>query len=87
MSNSKSDSQKAAIFNPVQEANLRLKINRLEGELLKAQADLRDCLKKQDGFKNLGNVKAKFLGDLSKNKKGSKNKRSKKKSKKRSKRR
>ena len=84
MSISRTDSQKAAIFNPVEEANLRLKINRLEEELLKAQSDLRECLKKQDGFKNIGNVKAKFLGDLSKHKKvGSKMKRkSKKKSKK-----
>ena len=75
MSISRMDSQKAAIFNPVEEANLRLKINRLEEELLKAQSDLRECLKKQDGFKNIGNVKAKFLGDLSEHKKvGSKRK-------------
>jgi|SaaInlStandDraft_2_1057019.scaffolds.fasta_scaffold189831_2 hypothetical protein len=65
---SRTDSQKAA-FNPVEEANLRLKINRLEEELLKSQSDLRECLKKQDGFKNIGNVKAKFLGELSKHKK------------------
>ena len=84
MSIYRTDSQKAAIFNPVEEANLRLKINRLEEELLKAQSDLRDCIKKQDGFKNIGNVTAKFLGELSKHKKvGSKKKRkSKKKSKK-----
>ena len=83
MSISRTDSQKAAIFNPVEEANLRLKINRLEEELLKAQSDLRECLKKQDGFKNIGNVTAKFLGDLSKHKKvGAKKRKSKKKSKK-----
>ena len=78
MSISRTDSQKAAIFNPVEEANLRLKINRLEEELLKAQSDLRECLKKQDGFKNIGNVTAKFLGELSKHKKvGSKRKKNK----------
>ena len=71
---SKTDSQKAAIFDPVQEANLRLKLNRLEDELSKTQSDLSECLKKQDGFKKLGNVRARFLGDLS-NKKGSKSKR------------